>query len=232
MKKTILIMPAYNEEKTIGSVLDKVKKIKDKGIIDKILVVDDGSTDRTAKIAKEKGMDVVSHVVNRGIGAAQQTGYEISINEGYDYLIQMDADSQHNPKYITKIINELENGNAMVIASRKHKFNMPFVRRIGIIFFSFLASSFNDKKIKDITSGFRGYRVEALKGLEELPDNHWAIEQTLTFLNKKLKIKETPINMEFRKIGRSQFDNLETLISYPFKMFDVFIRKTIRRIFR
>ena len=229
--KTICIIPAYNEEKNIRKVLKKIKTCDN--VIDKILVIDDGSEDKTVEIAKSCGADVITHVINRGTGAAQETGYEVAIREGYDYIIQLDADYQHNPEYISIMLEEIKNGYDMIIASRFLRFNseFPFIRKIGIKFFSNFVSLLTKKKITDITSGYRIYNTEKLKKLEKINNKHWAVEQTLNAILNKLTIKEVSVKMSCRKNGKSQFD-FRTLIYYPFKMLDVFLKIGINRLLK
>ncbi len=231
--KNVCIIPAYNEEKTIGKVIDKVKKYKKQCSIKKIIVIDDGSRDRTSEAAKSHGAKVVRHIINRGIGAAQQTGYEIAISEGFDYLIQLDADGQHDPRYIPKLLQETERGYDMVIASRfvtPDTNNIPLVRKIGIFFFSKSVSFFSGQKITDVTSGYRVYRTKKLGEMSKLNDSHWAVEQFLEAKKNSFKTREIPVRMSVRKSGKSQFSSVKTLFMYPMRMADVFLRLGIRRL--
>lgn len=231
--KTLCVIPAHNEQETIGQVLNKLKPYQEKGFIDKTLVINDGSDDKTPEIAKKHGAEVVNHVINRGIGASQQTGYEIALEEGYDFVVQIDSDGQHDPSYLPSFLEELKKGkHDMIIASRflNQDSSIPLIRKMGIKFFSNFVSLTTRRKITDITSGYRLYNVKKLNQLEKLNTHHWAIEQTLDALTKNQKIKEIPVKMTNRPTGKSQFDNLKTLFYYPFKMLDVFLKFTMRKV--
>jgi|Deesub1362A_J573_1020465.scaffolds.fasta_scaffold02381_4 glycosyltransferase involved in cell wall biosynthesis len=225
--KVCAVIPAYNEEKTIGKVVEGVRKY-----VDRVLVVDDGSNDNTAEVAKQHGAHVLKHIINIGVGAAQRTGYSAALLEGYDYIVQIDADGQHKPEYIPLLLETAVKSNAdIVIGSRflneSHK-SFSFTRRAGISFFSKTVSIFGRVDITDVTSGFRVYSSEALKKLERIPDKNWAVEQTLEAAVKKLKIIEVSVEMETRKTGESQF-NIKTFIMYPLRALESIIRIGIYR---
>ena len=226
MNKVCAIIPAYNEEKTIESVVKGVKNY-----VDKVFVIDDGSKDKTAELAKKAGAIVIKHKINRGVGAAQRTGYRIALLEGYDYVVQIDGDRQHNPKYIPELLEKAFNGADVVIASRfkneSYK-NFSLIRRLGIIFFTKFVAIFGGVDISDVTSGFRVYSAKALKVLGRLPDKNWAVEQTLEAALKGLKIEEVSVEMQPRKFGKSQF-NLGTFLRYPLRAMESFLRVIIFR---
>ena len=225
--KVCAIIPAYNEEKTIANVVEKVKEY-----VDDVFVIDDGSHDNTVIEARKAGARVISHPLNRGVGAALRTGYAIAIKEGYDYLVQIDADGQHNPDHIEHMLKLATDEDIdMLIASRflnSSYRNFSLLRVAGIIFFSRLVSLLGSVKITDVTSGFRVYKVKALQKLGELPDTNWAITQTLEAAIKGLKIKEVSSEMYRRKEGKSQF-NVKTFIKYPFRAIESCLRVLIFR---
>jgi glycosyltransferase involved in cell wall biosynthesis len=220
-----VIIPAHNEAETIGEVVQEARKYADK-----VLVIDDGSTDNTAEIARENGAEVVHHWQNRGPGAALQSGYDAAISSGVDYVVQVDGDRQHNPRYIPDMLEAVQ-GCDMVIASRflndsyRH---YPLVRRWGISFFTFLVNRLGRAKLTDITSGYRAYRTEGLRRLGRSPDGHWAVEQTLRAARKGLGITEISIEMPPRNAGESQF-SLKTYAMYPFRMMWVILKVMLSR---
>ncbi len=111
---TVAVIPAYNEEKTIGEILEKVKLF-----VNKIIVVNDGSKDKTAEMAGQCGVQVINHIINRGLGAALRTGFSAAARENADIIITLDADGQHNPEDIPKLIAPIKNNEAdAVIGSR------------------------------------------------------------------------------------------------------------------
>ena len=133
--KVCTIIPACNEAKAIAGVLQETKKY-----VDEMFVVDDGSTDNTAEIARECGATVIQHLTRRGAGAALQSGYDIASSNGFEYVLQMDADGQHDPKYIPEMLRLVRECD-MVIASRflnNSYQSYPFVRKLGISFFTFV----------------------------------------------------------------------------------------------
>jgi glycosyltransferase involved in cell wall biosynthesis len=221
----VAIIPAYNEAGTIGDVIEKTQDH-----VDDVVVVDDGSSDDTASIARSRGASVVEHVVNTGVGGAVRTGYRDAIQNDYDLLVQIDADGQHDPAYIPMLLERAED-NDMIIGSRylneSYKEYSP-LRRAGIAFFTWLVNVLGDLEITDVTSGFRVYRVSALAEVLHLSDDHWAVEQTLEAAKSGQRIQECSVRMPTRDEGQSQF-SVETFVMYPIRMFDVILRVLIFR---
>lgn len=144
----IIIIPAYNEEENIEAVVESIHKLKIK--LD-VLVVNDGSTDNTSKVAKKTGAIVIDLPNNLGIGGAVQTGYLYALRNNYDIAIQLDGDGQHDPKDIIKMIEKIEKENYdMVIGSRfikKTNYKQTFFRMTGIKIMSFIIKTMTGKKI-------------------------------------------------------------------------------------
>ncbi len=226
-KEVMVLIPAYNEEENIGSVISRVNEYAEN-----VVVVDDSSTDRTPKIAEKKGATVIPHAINIGVGGAVRTGFSHAIEKGYDYVILLDADGQHDPDYIPKLLDVAFNKDCdIVIGSRflnESYEEYSAVRRIGIKFFTRLVSFLGDTEISDITSGYRVYKVESLKKLSRNQDEHWAIEQTLEASRKNFEIEEVSVEMPTREEGQSQFD-FQTFFWYPIRMIDVILRVIIFR---
>jgi len=223
--KVCAVIPAYNEEQTIGNIIKETKKY-----IDTIFVVDDGSKDRTAEIARENGARVIRHVINLGYGAAQRTGHKVAELEGFEYILQLDADGQHNPKYIPELLKFARDCD-MVIGSRflNHSYKKyPLVRKIGIKFFTWMVKSLGSVDLTDITSGFKVYKVESLKKLGRTSDKHPAVEQMLEIARKGFKIKEISIEMPVRENGESHL-NLKRYTFYPIRMIDSVLRVLLFR---
>lgn len=218
--KVCAVIPACNEAKTLGKIIQETKRY-----VDTVFVVDDGSTDNTAEVAQHSGAEVIRHSVNRGIGAAQQSGYDAAIQNGFDYVVQLDSDGQHNPEYIPEMLSVAQECD-MVIASRflnrSHQV-YPFVRRLGISFFTFVVNLLTDVGITDVTSGYRVYRTDSLRKLGRISSRHWAVEQTLEAGKKRFKIKEVSVEMPIRGLGRSQF-SLARYARYPFTMIWVILK--------
>lgn len=215
LRETVAIIPAYNEEKTIGSIIKSTKEY-----VDDVIVVDDGSSDQTQSISRKYADDVIVHQDNHGVGRAVWTGYMRSIEEEYDIIIQIDSDGQHDPKYIPKMIESIEEEGAdMVIGSRwlnKSYKEFSFIRRTGIQFFTAEVNLIAGINITDVTSGFRAYRVSLLQDLSRPDDHHWALRQTLEAGLKGYIIKEKSVPMP-SEANESQFD-FKTFIKYPPRM--------------
>ena len=229
--RVIAIIPAYNEEETIGDVIKETKKYVGK-YIEKILVIDDGSQDKTSQIVNQLGVDLVVHPINRGYGAAQRTGHEIAMMEGYDYILQLDADGQHDPKYIPILLEEAKKENwDIILGSRflndSHK-KYSFARKMGIKFFTGVVNMFANTNLTDVTSGFKVYKTESLKKLSPYSDKHPAVEQILEAAKKDFKIKEVSVVMSTRKRGESHL-NLENFILYPLRAIEAILKVLIFR---
>ncbi|MXR51721.1 glycosyltransferase [Halovenus sp. WSH3] len=218
--RVVAVIPAYNESDTIGEVIAETRDH-----VDRVVVVDDGSSDGTAAIAREHGATVVEHVFNTGVGGAVRTGYQYAIQHDYDFVLQIDGDGQHDPEYIPALLAEAED-NDMVIASRylNESFQeYSLVRKLGITFFTKTVNVLGGVDITDVTSGFRVYRVSALEEILHRSDKHWAVEQTLEAAKKNQRITEVSIEMPTREEGESQF-TLDTFVLYPFRMLNVILR--------
>ena len=160
----LVIIPAFNEEKTIAAVINRVKEVLP---VAELVVIDDGSRDNTAALAAASGARVVHHPFNLGAGSALQTGFKYALGRNFSYLITLDGDGQHKPECIKPLIDEIERGGYdMVIGSRflsDTRYRAPFFRRLGMRFFSMLTSLAISKKITDPTSGFRAMRREVVE---------------------------------------------------------------------
>jgi len=212
--KVCAVIAAYNESRTVGSVIQGASQY-----VDKVLVVDDGSTDGTAEIAREFGAELVQHATNRGPGAAVQTGYAAAIAAGFDYIVQIDADGQHNPEYIPKLLEVAVSDECdVVIGSRflNDSFReWPFVRRLGIAFFTKLVNLVGSTNVTDVTSGFKVHRASSLAKLSRSSDRFPAAEQILEYAKKGMKIREVSVEMPVRSAGNSYL-SLKRLMLYPF----------------
>ena len=194
--KTLIVIPAYNEELTIGSVVALAKKYGD------VLVVDDGSNDKTSKIAQEVGAIVVKHEVNRGKGQALKTGFNYALENDYDVVVCTDADGQHNPEEIPLLLKPiLEDKADLVIGSRylnsAHK-NIPLYRRLGLWILNKTTVLASGAKITDSQSGFRALNRKALESLELNANGYHVESEMIHQLSEKgLRITEVPINVRY-----------------------------------
>jgi glycosyltransferase involved in cell wall biosynthesis len=162
---TIVGIPAFNEQERIGEIVSKAVQHSNK-----VIVVDDCSSDLTAQIAKENGADVIIHDVNKGYGGALNSIFEYSKKANADILITMDGDGQHQPEEIPKLTQALTEFNAdLIIGSRftsKNNHNIPRYRKLGISLIGFAANSLIDLDITDTQSGFRAYSKKAINNIQ------------------------------------------------------------------
>ncbi|MFH1522268.1 MAG: glycosyltransferase family 2 protein [Patescibacteria group bacterium] len=196
------IIPAYNEEKTIEEVINKVKPL-----VDKVVVVDDASTDKTYQLAKKHTITVLRHIINRGQGAALQTGNEYAINKGADIIVHFDADGQFLAQDLKDIIAPIKFGEAdIVFGSRflEKKSNMPWFKRYVIMPLAKLVNNLTIKApLTDPQNGFRALAANASKKIIIEQDGMaHCTEIIMKALRYKLKIKEVPVTIIYHSFGQ------------------------------
>ncbi len=212
-EKLLVIMPAYNEEASIGAVIDDIRKNAPDAVI---IVVNDGSIDRTEAIASGKGVDVLTHPYNLGIGAAMQTGYMYARLNGYDVAVQVDSDGQHPADQIKILIQALSDSRAdIVIGSRflgKSGYRPTFARGIGITVFSTVVSSILRTRLTDTTSGFRAAGRRTIEFLSSVyPEDYPEVESLVLLHKKGFSIMEAPVRMQGRSGGRSSISTADSV---------------------
>ena len=217
--KVLVIIPAYNEEESIEKVVNSVYA---QGIDNlDVIVVNDGSKDNTYFEAKKTKAIVIDSPNNLGIGGAVQTGYLYAYQNGYNIAIQIDADGQHDPKFLKDIINEIEKGNDLVIGSRfvkKSDYKQTFFRMLGINVISFIIKIKTGKKIYDTTSGYRASNRNIIKEfVKYYPYDYPEPCTNMTVIQKGYKVSEIPVEMKQRETGQSFVTPLKS-ISYMFKV--------------
>ncbi|KKN79316.1 hypothetical protein LCGC14_0340980 [marine sediment metagenome] len=190
----IVALPAYNEERYIKAMITKVKQYADE-----VIVVNDGSNDDTAKIAELNGATVVSHPENLGYGATIISILNEAKKREFDALVIIDADSQHEPRDIPKLVTPIFNGYDLVIGARNWK-DIPFYRYVGGKVLSIFTRILSGANVSDSQSGFRAYSVKAVKELEP-KEKGMAISSEIVSLATKhnLKIIEVPISIKYTK---------------------------------
>jgi len=203
-KKTLIIIPAYNEEGSIGAVVESIRKHT---VDADILVVNDGSRDRTARMARESGAMVISLPYNMGIGSAVQSGFLFAKEKGYHFAVQVDGDDQHPASEIPRLLAALQNGVDVAIGSRfvqPTKYRPPFLRALGIKIFSCLVSLIVGKRVYDTTSGFRAISRKAIILLAETyPHDYPEVEALITLHRNGMRFVEIPVEMNYRQEGKS-----------------------------
>ncbi|MFQ6129917.1 MAG: glycosyltransferase family 2 protein [Candidatus Hadarchaeaceae archaeon] len=198
MTKDWIVMPAYNEENSIGRVLDALKREGWHNII----VVDDGSRDRTADIARSKGALVVSHERNMGLGAALRTGLKKARELGADRAVTFDADGQHDPKTVRALIQALNNAD-LVIGVRRH-LGIPLHKRVGNFGLNLITYLFSGV-LTDSQSGSRAFSKRALK-LIRIRSDRYEVSSEIIIQAKKLglRLREAPVKCFYTKYSKAR----------------------------
>ena len=224
--KVLIIIPAYNEALNI---IKTVEDVKTNCKYDYV-VINDGSKDNTKKICEEHGFNLVSLPVNYGLASAVQVGMKYALNNNYDVAIQFDGDGQHLAKYIPLLVDEIANGNDIVIGSRFVNEKKPIsARMLGSRLISTSIKIVTGKNIKDPTSGFRAYNRSCIKeyalGMNNPPE-----PDTLVYMLKKgKKVKEIQVQMKDRESGESYL-NLTNTIKYMSRMIiSIFLIQPFRK---
>lgn len=181
-----IVIPAYEEEMTIGSVLEGLNK---EGY-DRVIVVDDGSEDRTAEISRSKGAKVVSHKDNQGLGAAIRTGLKEARSRGAEVVVTFDADGQHDPKEIDRLIEKLD-GADFVIGERSRE-QMPLNKRVGNYGLDVITYMLGGV-LTDSQSGFRAFGPKALAKIRIRSDKYSVSSEIVIQVGEK--------NLEFESIS-------------------------------
>ena len=212
MARVLIIIPAYNEEESLEHVLEAVRTSMPQA---RIVVINDGSQDRTGAIAQGLGCDVIHLPYNIGIGAAEQTGFRFALRQGYDIVIRNDGDGQHNPAEIPLLLEGLLNSNADVVIGSRYLENRGYVtprfRRLGISILSGFISAICRSRFTDPTSGFRAFNRRAITLCAWLyPQDYPEPESVVMFQRAGLRVREIPVTMNPRYGGQSSIRNLDS----------------------
>ncbi len=219
-KKNIwVVVPAYNEEKNISKIIRGIKKYSKN-----VIIVDDGSKDKTSEIAERSNAVVLKHVVNIGKGAALKTGCDFAVKNGSEMIIVIDADAQHNPEDIPKFINNL-NGAEIVFGYRKLDKRMPFILKFGNWFINKVIKYLYNIKVRDSQCGYRAFTSRAYKKIRWQAVNYSMESEMIANVGRnKLKYKEVPIETVYgdRYKGTTIVDGIKIVM-------DMFLWKFLRR---
>jgi glycosyltransferase involved in cell wall biosynthesis len=211
--KTLIIIPAYNEENVVHLVINKIKNLN-QGY--EIVVINDGSKDNTAKVAQEAGAIVINLPHNLGIGGAMQTGYLYAFKNGYDIAVQIDADGQHNPEELSRLLEPILDGKAnLVVGSRyveKTNYRTTLMRRLGMVIFSSVVTIITGQKFTDTTSGYRAAdrRIIAYYA-DYYPVDYPEVEALVILKKAGCCIKEISVGMNARKAGKSSITPFKSI---------------------
>ncbi len=216
--RILVIIPAHDEADSLPRTLEELRALAPG--LDR-LVVDDGSRDGTAGVARAHGVPVLRHVVNLGVGAALQTGFQFALERGYDVAVQLDADGQHDPAYLEALVTPVLAGACDVaIGSRyvaRSSYHAPLSRRLGMLLFSGLVRLLLRQRITDTTSGFRAYgRAVLATCSHDLPRDFPDAPFLITLARGGFRLREIPVEMRERRAGHS-FYTLSKRLYYPYK---------------
>ena len=211
--RRVAIVPAYNEEASVARVLDELRAFDD-GL--DVVVVDDGSTDRTADVARAKGASVVRLPFNLGIGGAVQTGFRYAWEHGYDLAVRVDGDGQHDPRELGAVVGPVLADEADIAVGSRFiggsGYRSSRSRRIGIRILAWFVSTLTRQRITDPTSGFQaanrlGIRLFAA----DYPHDYPEAEATVMVFKHRLRLVEVPVAMRARESGRSSITALRSV---------------------
>ena len=198
----VVTIPAYNEARSIGKLITDIKSVmKSCRYNYKILVVDDGSKDKTREVAKKSGAIVYSHPKNYGLAETFKTEIEKCLELKADIIVHIDADNQYLPKEIPKLIEEMRKGYDLVLGSRfKGKIeSMPLIKRFGNKAFSKVISNITGTTISDAQTGFRVFTREVAEKINIISNHTYTQEQIIKAINNKLRVKEVPVYFAKRR---------------------------------
>ncbi|MBD3387371.1 MAG: glycosyltransferase [Candidatus Altiarchaeales archaeon] len=199
--KTLVVLPAYNESPVLAETLEKLRGSTKADM----LVVDDGSSDGTGDIALKSGARVVRHVVNLGLGAALETGFEVSRREGYDRVVTFDADGQHNPEDMDYILESLDTADVVIGVREIHGERMPWVKKMGNTVLNLLTGLVFGVYSRDSQSGFRAFNRKAVKRIR-VRANRYEVSSEILYEAKRngLKVKEVPVEVIYTEHSMSR----------------------------
>jgi glycosyltransferase involved in cell wall biosynthesis len=218
--KTLVIIPALDEEQTLPAVLAGLRaEAPDLDVV----VIDDGSKDRTAEVARAAGVAVVSLPYNLGVGGAMRCGFRYALRLGYDRAVQLDADGQHDPVDVMRLLDELDAGADLVIGSRfadtanGERYEMGRVRRIAMRVMRRAVKIVSGREFTDVSSGFRGFSHPMLElfaanySVDYLADT---VEALLTAVRSGMHVVEIPVQMRVRAGGAPSTRNVKLVYHY------------------
>ena len=218
--RVLVMIPAYNEQANIVRV---IKSIRECAPGAEIVVIDDGSKDATAILAETAGAEVVSLPFNMGYGVACQTGFKYAFRNGYDYLIQMDGDGQHEPQCIPELLSAVQDPQVDIVLGSRWlglvEYKGPFFRKFGKFFFGFLASLITHHNVTDPTTGFQALSKQVIQFYctDVYPVDYPDADVIIMLDRAGFRVKEVPVIMYLNQTGQSMHAGLRPLY-YGIKM--------------
>jgi glycosyltransferase involved in cell wall biosynthesis len=214
----LVVIPAHDEQASLPRTLAEVRSSAPWA---NVLVVDDGSHDDTAGVARAAGVPVVRHPINLGVGGALQTGFRWACAHGFDIVVQLDADGQHDPSYLEALLAPVLSGRCDVsIGSRfvsSTGYHAPWTRRLGMLLFSGVVRLALGRPIYDTTSGFRAYAPRVIQLCQyDFPKDFPDAPLLIALARQGFRLEEVPVVMRERTAGQS-FYTLGKQLYYPYK---------------
>jgi len=212
VKEIVVLVPAYNEESTIAEVIAEIRSALPQA---EVVVINDGSADRTGELARKARAVTIDLPFNLGIGAAMQTGYRYARAHGHSVAVQVDGDGQHVPAEIPRLLAPLAEGADLVIGSRfasGRTYRAPLSRRLGMLFFSRAVSLLTGKRFLDTTSGFRAANRKVIEFYSRhYPSDYPEPEAILLLSRAGFRVTEVPAVIRERGGGHSSITLLRGL---------------------
>jgi hypothetical protein len=202
----VVIIPAFNEEKNLEFVLPDIPASVGSSPVSALVIVD-GARDQSESVARKYSVPVTSHAINRGGGAAIRTGYELAIRNGAQIVVTMDADGQHNPKELDRLVGPILKDEADVVIGDRFSgayAEQGSARHVGIVGFSRLVSLLSGVRVHDCTNGFRAIRASSLANLDLHEQQFHTAEFIMEAARNKLRIVEAPVSVMQRHEGQSK----------------------------
>jgi hypothetical protein len=204
--RVAVVIPAYNEESSIGQVLTRIPE-RVCSVETAVLVVDDGSRDGTGDVARAHGAAVARHVINRGGGAALRTGYRLMADSGAAVVVTLDADGQHLPEEMSRLVRPVLDGEVDVAHGSRvlgHAEPNHYARELGVVFFNRLVSLITRTKVSDCSNGYRAVRASVLPQLVLRQDQFHTSEFMIEAIKRGVPAREVPVTVAKRLHGHSK----------------------------
>jgi len=234
--RVLIMIPAYNEEQTVGDIVKSVRNLYPDF---KVVVIDDGSDDGTMKNAVEAGAEVVSLPFHCGGSIAIQTGYRMAARNDFDYTVKIDADGQHKPEEVSNVLEPLIKGEADITVGSRYAVHNGHdggssVKNGGRLFSSTLVSMLRKMEVTDVTSGMRAWNRTAISALIRQYKERKVVEDSVfwvaeTFLASKLglRMKEVVIDVLPRKYGKSKSFSHGKMLMYPLRLATTLLQEIV-----
>lgn len=230
-KRVLVVMPAWNEAETVGNTVREVLSLNEPY---DVLVVNDGSTDSTAAVASEAGATVLQLPFNLGVGGAMRAGFKYAVRMGYDTVIQVDADGQHDPADIRRVLEGLNNADIAIGArfAERGGYRVSGPRKWAMQFLAGVISRLAGTRLTDVTSGFRAGNTKALaQYLDHYPAEYLGdtIDSLVVAIRSGCRVTQVPVEMRVRQGGTPSHNPLKASIYLGRSVFALFFALTRRK---